>query len=292
MNFRQLTLGTLSLLTVATAFGCGQPGVMSPTLMGMAQAPNTINAMGVSRKLGFDWNRYQNVDARTARPAHLPRQAMLPSHVDLRDQMPPVYDQGQLGSCSAFSIAKGFREWLERKEGQGDTQLSALFFYYAERKDQGTVSQDSGSTITEGFKVLQNVGVAPDRDWSYDIAKFAEEPPAKAFKDAAAYKIHSATQLSNLDDVKTALAGGSAVSFGFLVHASFQGIGSDGMMPMPKRNDKVEGGHAVLAVGYDDAKKVLIVRNSWSSGWGDSGYFYMPYAYVTAKNTADFWTGQ
>ncbi len=64
-----------------------------------------------------------------------------------------------------------------------------------------------------------------------------------------------------------------------------------GNMPMPKSGENPIGGHAVLAVGYDNEDRVFIVRNSWGEGWGDAGYFYMPYAYLLDDNLSDdLWT--
>jgi C1A family cysteine protease len=252
----------------------------------------TVTVQGVSRKLGYDWSRYQKVQARKAHPQHLIRQGLRAAKMDLRSQQAPIYDQGQLGSCTAFAIAKGLRESLQRKNGEEQLPLSALFQYYETRARLGSVNQDSGGTITDGVAVLKEVGAAPDTAWPYDIAKFKLKPPAQAYSAAGSHKIHESTQLASLDDVKSAIASGQPVAFGFLVYRSMMSVGANGVMPMPKPGEKVLGGHAVLAVGYDDEKKQLIVRNSWGEKWGDHGYFYMPYEFVTEDNTADFWTAK
>jgi C1A family cysteine protease len=96
---------------------------------------------------------------------------------------------------------------------------------------------------------------------------------------------------ANLIQLQSCLAEGYPFVFGFTVFESFQAITKNGMMPMPKPKEQRLGGHAVMAVGYDDAKKMFIVRNSWTKNWGDQGYFYMPYSYISDTNRADdFWT--
>jgi C1A family cysteine protease len=299
-NFRSLTLGTLAALAL-TSFGCGTTGMTLPGMMGAnsssyeAQAHHT--ATGIRHTLGYNVARYETLQAPHAQLHRIPRAGQLPTAVDNRQFCSPVADQGQLGSCTAFSMVKGLREYLQRKEGQTQIALSPLFFYYQERVIEGSVSQDSGATITDGMTVLKNTGTCPETDDPYNIAKFTVKPSPKAVADAGVGKVQSTTQLATLDDVKTALAQGHAVSLGFTVYSSFENIGANGVMPMPGKGEQIIGGHAVLAVGYDDAKQVLIVRNSWGPSWGDQGYFYMPYAYTAAKNAgqplvSEWWTAQ
>jgi C1A family cysteine protease len=289
-QFRVLTLGALSVLTLAS---CGTAGNFAST--GMPQGPTafgTIAAQGVTHKLGWDRARYEQLFAPHAHPVRIPRAGQLPTTADNRQFCAPIADQGQLGSCTAFSMVKGLREYLQRKEGQAQTPLSPLFFYYQERAADGTIGSDSGSTLTEGMSVLQHIGTSPESDDPYNIAQFKVKPSAQAYSDAGAWKVKTTTQLASLDDVKTALASGHAVSFGFTVYASFRNIKADGLMPTPKRGESVLGGHAVCAVGYDDAKQVLIVRNSWGTSWGDQGYFYMPYAVASGGDADEFFTAE
>jgi C1A family cysteine protease len=99
--------------------------------------------------------------------------------------------------------------------------------------------------------------------------------------------------LNTLPQLKGCLASGSPVVFGFSVYESFESaaVAKTGTMPMPKPSEKQLGGHAVLAVGYDDAQERVIIRNSWGTGWGKKGCFTMPYAYITDDNLCDdFWT--
>jgi C1A family cysteine protease len=290
-KLRHLTFGALTLLTVATAAGCGTAGMPSAPVQGLAAiAGNAIDVQGVSRKLGFDMNRYKTVLAPKAHPKKMPRQGMLPNSTDLRNLCSPIADQGQLGACTAFAMGKGLRELLENKNHEQFTALSPMFLYYEERRRQGSINEDSGATITEGMGVLKETGIAPEALCAYNVPGFKLKPSAEAYKAAGQFKIQEATQLAGLDDVKASLAKGQPVAFGFMVYKSFMSVGKNGVMSLPKPGEKVLGGHAVLAVGYDDAKKQLIVRNSWNTTWGDKGYFYMPYEFVNDENTGDFWT--
>jgi C1A family cysteine protease len=291
LNARRLTTAALSLLTLAIV-GCGQTGMnaVMPTAHAGARTA-TIMANGAKHTLGYNVNRYQTVLAPKAHPKHLPHQGMLPSAVDNRKFCSPVADQGQLGSCTAFSMGKGMREYLINKNAERANKMSALWLYYEERKHMGSeyINEDSGANINDGMAVLSEQGNAVESTWPYITSKFSVKPPQAAYDSAAEYKIHDATELASLDDVKAAIAKGQPVAFGFIVYSSFQWIGSNGVMPMPKPSESELGGHAVLAVGYDDAKKALIVRNSWGAGWGDHGYFYMPYAFAADKDKAMEW---
>jgi C1A family cysteine protease len=224
-------------------------------------------------------------------PANVVRN--IPDAVDLRPQCPPVYDQGQLGSCTGNSIA-GALQFEQMKQKLPVFVPSRLFIYYNERVIEHTVASDSGAQIRDGIKSVATKGDCPETEWPYDITKFAVKPPASCYKDAKKYKAlqyQSVTQ--NLADMEGCLASGYPFVFGFTVYASFESaaVAKTGKMPMPKSGEQVVGGHAVLAVGYNNDQRVFIIRNSWGDGWGDKGYFYMPYAYLLDDNLADdLWT--
>ena len=141
---------------------------------------------------------------------------------------------------------------------------------------------------------MNKQGVCPETTWPYDISKFTQKPPAAAYKEALKNKITSYQRLTNsLNILKGCLGEGYPFVYGFTVYESFmtQEVANTGIMPMPAAAEKVAGGHAVMAVGYDDAKQAFLVRNSWGKGWGIKGYFWMPYAYITNSNLCDdFWT--
>jgi C1A family cysteine protease len=217
----------------------------------------------------------------------------LPSAVDLRSECPPVYDQGQLGSCTGNAIA-GAIEFDQRKQGLKEFVPSRLFVYYNERAMEGTVNQDAGAQIRDGIKSVAQLGAPPETDWPYDITKFSQQPPDKAYHDAKQDIVSSyARVVRSLTQMQGCLAAGYPFVLGFTVYESFesQAVASTGVVPMPAPGESVVGGHAVVAVGYNDSKRIFIVRNSWGPGWGAKGYFYMPYEYLLTSGLAsDFWT--
>jgi C1A family cysteine protease len=217
----------------------------------------------------------------------------LPPSVDLRSECPPVYDQGQLGSCTANAIA-GAIEFDQRKQGTREFVPSRLFIYYNERVIEGTVNQDAGAQIRDGVKSVATLGAPPETDWQYDVAKFSTRPPKQAYSDAKSDLVSAYARVTqDLTQMRGCLAEGYPFVFGFTVYASFEGqnVADTGQVPMPASGEKVKGGHAVAAVGYDDEKRVFIVRNSWGADWGAAGYCYMPYEYLLTPHLAnDFWT--
>ena len=220
--------------------------------------------------------------------------AALPASMDLRPDCPKeVYDQGQLGSCTANAIA-GALEFDQIKQAIPTFTPSRLFIYYNERVMEHTVGADSGAQIRDGIKTVGKIGACPETDWPYDIAKFTERPLAAAFKDAPLGKALQYQRVPQvLNQMKGCLASGYPFVFGFTVYESFESdqVAKTGVAPMPAANEQVLGGHAVLAVGYDDSSQRFIMRNSWGPGWGTGGYFTLPYAYLTDANLADdFWT--
>jgi C1A family cysteine protease len=219
--------------------------------------------------------------------------AVLPPSADLRKQCPKeVYDQGQLGSCTANAIAAAFEFGL-LKQGLADFMPSRLFIYYNERVKEGTVGSDSGAMIRDGIKSVAKQGVCTETSWPYDITKFAAKPGAACYGEALGSRCVSYQRvIPILSQLKGCLAGGNPIVFGFRVYESFESdaVAQSGEVPMPQPGEQPLGGHAVLAVGYDDATGRFLVRNSWGSGWGQDGYFTMPYAYLTDRGlSSDFW---
>ena len=218
----------------------------------------------------------------------------LPAKVDLRNQCPPVYDQGQLGSCTANAIGGAFEFELMKQDKRGDFMPSRLFIYYNERVMENTVNVDNGAEIRDGIKSVNQLGVCPESLLPYDIKKFAVKPAAACYKTALKHQVLSYHRVQRtLEQMKGCLAEGYPFVFGFTVYDAFEGgvVAKTGKLNMPKKNEKMVGGHAVMAVGYDDTAKRFIVRNSWAADWGIKGYFTMPYEYLTTENLSDdFWT--
>jgi C1A family cysteine protease len=224
-----------------------------------------------------------------------PPPAALPPKQDLRPQCPKVvYDQGQLGSCTANAIAAAI-QFEQIRQQEKDFTPSRLFIYYNERAAEGTVSSDSGAKIRDGVKTVNRIGAcAEDPDWPYDISKFAIKPPPVAFQHAPLGRVVQYLRVQQvLNQMKGCLAAGFPFVFGFSVYESFESsqVAQSGIVPMPAPGEALLGGHAVLAVGYDDGQQRFIVRNSWGPGWGLGGYCMMPYGYLTDGHLArDFWT--
>jgi C1A family cysteine protease len=219
--------------------------------------------------------------------------ASLPTSVDMRSQCPPIYDQGELGSCTGNAIA-GAVQFDLMKQHMQDFIPSRLFIYYNERVTEGTVNSDSGASIRDGIKSVVNQGVCPETEWPYDINKFIDEPSQQCYTDALVTKAASySTVAQTLSQMKGCLASGYPFVIGFTVYQSFESdeVAKTGIVQMPSPGDGVVGGHAVLVVGYDDSQNSFICRNSWGTEWGMAGYFSMPYAYLLDENLADdFWT--
>jgi len=220
----------------------------------------------------------------------------LPPSVDLRPGCPPVYDQGQLGSCTANAIAAAIQYEQIRQKEPKPFAPSRLFIYYNERVMEHTVGQDAGAQIRDGIKSVNHIGACSETDWPYVIANFTRKPPPRAFKDAPLGKAVSYQRVAQtLDQMKGCLAAGFPIVLGISVYESFESpqVATSGVVPMPTSSEKLLGGHAILAVGYHDAEQRFIMRNSWGTSWGLRGYFTIPYTYLTDSNLCDdLWTIQ
>lgn len=219
----------------------------------------------------------------------------LPSYINLCDSgyMPPVYDQGQLGSCTANAIAAAIEYARNVQRVEANFTPSRLFIYYNERVIERTIHSDSGAMIRDGIKTVHNQGACSEALWQYRIMSFDSQPPRKCYTEASKHKVSSYQRVQrNINQMRGCLAAGHPFVFGFSVYSSFESgeVASTGRVELPAAGESLLGGHAVLAVGYQDAQRRFIVRNSWGSGWGQNGYFTMPYEYLLEPTlSADFW---
>jgi len=226
-----------------------------------------------------------------------------PSAIDLQAWCPPIEDQEDLGSCTA-NAGVALLEYFQRRAFGQHLDASRLFLYKATRDLLGWTG-DTGAYLRTTMKAMVLFGVPPEAYWEYQVSQFDDEPPAFCYAFAQNYQTikyyrHDPAGVAPaqvLKRVKTSLAAGLPAMFGFSVYSSIPGMGSGtGDIPFPQPGDSLLGGHAVVAVGYDDARTIgdkqgaLLIRNSWSTGWGDAGYGWLPYAYVEQGLAVDFWS--
>ena len=221
-----------------------------------------------------------------------------------------IEDQRTIGSCTA-QAGVGIVEYYQRRAFGKHLDGSRLFVYKATRNLLG-LTGDTGAWLRSAMGALCTFGVPPEKYWPYDVTKFDIEPPAFVYALGQAYQAEKFYRLDPpgstvpsevLENIKKHLAAGVPSMFGFTVYDSIsqaQGTGR-GRIPFPSTTDRVAGGHAVAAVGYDDSIEVkhsgapaptrgaLIVRNSWGTAWGDRGYGYLPYEYVLQRLAVDWW---
>jgi C1A family cysteine protease len=227
----------------------------------------------------------------------------LPATVDLRQWCSPIEDQEALGSCTA-NAGVGLLEYFQKRAYGKHLDASRLFLYKVTRNLMG-IKGDEGAELRTTMKAMVLFGIPPESYWPYKIEAFDEEPQAfcyafaQSYKTTKYYRLDPAGQSTDktMVAVKKSLAAGLPPMFGFTVFSSIPPTGEGkGEIPFPSVGDSVEGGHAIVAVGYDDKKKVgkdtgaLLIRNSWGTGWGDKGYGWLPYSYVLKGLAVDFWT--
>lgn len=202
---------------------------------------------------------------------------------------PFVYDQGSLGSCTAQAVV-AMDYFVLSKEGEKVAQraLSRLMLY-GESRDWS--AEDTGASLRNSMKALARVGLCLEEEWPYRVGRYTERPPATAYAHAAPRRGITYARLSSLDDMLHCLSTGFPFVFGFGVYPSFYDVDrEDPVARLPRAGERLEGGHAVCAVGYDLRNKWLKVRNSWGADWGMAGHFFLPFEYVTNRNLADdFW---
>jgi C1A family cysteine protease len=212
---------------------------------------------------------------------------VLPPSIDISESMPPVYDQGQIGSC-VLNAAASLVQFLKP-----DTMPSRLFAYYNARVLDGDVGGDNGTTPSSAIYVLKNQGVCSEITWPYEQDDLLIKPIHQAYDEALKEIVLQDLALSNLNEMRHCLAHKFPFMFGFQVYSYFESqyMASNPYLRLPTPTEQCMGGHGVAAVGYNDDKKLIKVRNSWGPGWGDNGHFYMPYDYITDPDLAsDFYT--
>ena len=220
---------------------------------------------------------------------------IVPTRHDFLAKLPPVFDQGQLGSCTANGSNGALRVVLP------GPALSRLFTYWNTRNLEGTVSSDAGGQVRDAVKVLATLGAPPESEEAYVISHFKIKPTAKDYSDALKTKLSAYRRAKTRDDFTQCLAQDMPVVIGFSVPASFESqiVATTGVW-VPKTGEKIVGGHCTYLYGYDTdwlapnagalkGKSVYHVRNSWGTGWGDSGNFHVPAAFIESAMVSDCW---
>ena len=264
------------------------------------------------QKIRYVWRRpeqkHKTPVPKSAPPANVPEAPAHIMRVDLRDRCPPVYQQGNLGSCSANAI--GFAYEFDEQPLQGEEKFvpSRLFIYYNERDMEGSIPVDTGAQLIDGIKSVVHTGVCRESMWPYATDKFNDEPPIWAtsppiecYEEAMKNRALEAHPLKQTAaDLKGCLVKGFPFVFGFAVFESLETdeVTASGKVPMPVGWDpsnietygiteKCVGGHAVACVGFDDEKQAFLVRNSWGEDWGIGGYCWFPYEYMLSEVLCD-----
>ncbi len=209
--------------------------------------------------------------------------------------MPPIYDQGDEGSCTANMTCAAL-DYAHAKAHGGFFTPSRQFQYYNTRALEGTTKSDAGATIRDAIKAAAQYGICPESDWPYHTDLLYRKPTTHCYNDAKKGMVQQYQAVGqDLNDLKAALAAGLPICIGIGVYESFESeaVAKSGVVPLPGKHEKLLGGHAVLVVGYSDSTQSFTVRNSWGADWGAGGYCTLPYAYLlNPKLASDFWVIQ
>jgi uncharacterized tellurite resistance protein B-like protein len=219
----------------------------------------------------------------------------LPPRVDLRPFLTDVENQGDTNSCAANAVAGAYEYLVKRHMGEDAYDVSRMFIYYNGRAVDGIEGEDEGSVIGSLIEGLKQHGACSEETWPFEKELVNEQPSDEAYQEAARFLIEDCAVVpTTLQAWKSALADGYPVIFGISLFKSFDRQRQPGVVPMPSSREasrESHGGHAMLAVGYSDADRVFVVRNSWGTEWGDEGYCYIPYDYLCNPkfNNGDSW---
>ena len=221
----------------------------------------------------------------------------LPPVYSLRAKCSPVRDQGQTGECTGESVV-GAAEFLAMKTGDGKLPFrkSVKFAYYNGRRMMfpPQTFDDSGCYIRTVIKAAARYGICAEAMWP-ESNGYASKPNVSAYADATRFQLTEYASVEDdapantLDNVRRTIYSGLPVCFGFDVYSSFMtdAVAKSGLASIPTA-ETIEGGHAVLAVGYDDIRSLVEVKNSWGAQWGDAGYFWLPYWFLLRGHASDF----
>jgi C1A family cysteine protease len=276
----------------------------------LAPQPDLSDYTPASRQITSFNKKLHFPGPKTKGTALLAPRSPLNTSVDLREWCSPIENQSDLGSCTAHAAA-GTVEYFERRAFGKHIDASRLFLYKTTRNLM-QVTGDTGAWLRETMGALTLCGVPDEKYWPYKVKDFDKEPGGFVYALAENYSTvkyfchdsqGSETQGTEvLASVKSYLSAGIPSMFGFWGFQSFEDTDVPGDIPYPCKGENTQWGHAVMAVGYDDNRKILnircrtettgaiLIRNSWGKSWGDNGYGWLPYEYVLNGLALDFWS--
>lgn len=290
-----LFLGSLITLTSVIS-ACSNPTNDNLILDQNIQISSTEAVKNSNNKFGLGLNT-QGLE-KLESDDEIVANSSLPAKIDLRAGFSPIYNQQNTNACVGFSTVHGLGEYLMRKKGI-TTSFSPRFLWNMGRKVEKTLDKNVGMYFNDAIKVIDNYGMLPEEDMPFNEKLFtynpnpskedieqqnkdvAEVPTSTMIQKAKKFKVSQGwVNINSVHAMKKALSSGYPVVFGVLIFDSFYKTKSDGLIAIPKDDEKNHGGHAIVAVGYDNAKRHLIIRNSWGTQWGDKGYAYLPYEFL------------
>jgi len=192
--------------------------------------------------------------------------------------MSPVRDQQTEGTCVGFATTVGMKEYQEHLDYRKIVELSPRFLYNQCKRIDG-MPKEEGTEIRFAMKVLKSLGVCQEKFWPYQPHQ-KNKAGKGADKDAKRFKVKAYARILNLNELRLTLATKGPAVIGIMVFKGLMNTGKTGIVPMPERFDRILGGHAICPVGYDDKKKLIKFKNSWSTNWGQKGYGFLPYEYI------------
>lgn len=204
----------------------------------------------------------------------------LPTQVDMARSLPQPGNQGDQNSCVGWTVAYALKSYQEHEEerwplGQGGAVVDAHVFSPSFIYNQINQGKDKGSVFTDAFDVLSNVGAAPLSAMPH--AAYDAPVPEAAKRTAARYRIQGWRRVNQHDtrEVKAQLNADLPVVIGAMIDEGFGQQRAGDVWNSDAGNSM--GGHAMLVVGYDDAKQAFKVINSWGDAWGSAGYGWIDY---------------
>ena len=207
---------------------------------------------------------------------------IVPNVSNLKYRMPPVLDQGSLGTCVANATSNCLRFHMKDQV----FQPSRLYIHYNTivnvEKQAAKKASNSGVTLEDAMTSLSQYKYCNERIWPYYWWRARTVPSQKAYIDSSARKgITFSRVAQDLSALKEVLQTEPLIIC-FDIYPSFKYFTTymTGYVPMPRSNEKSTSSHCVLLCGYNDDDKLFTVQNSWGIFSGDTGFYYMPYDYI------------